>query len=117
LDSNDVSLPSSIYGLLALRQRRLDSAVGISRIRPQVELLLVNYEQAHERERQEDAAAMSKIAAKSFYLGVVRGAIGRIKEIKAAVTIDTPIEEAQRLYQEVMLLQEQIEKAQEVING
>ena len=113
----DSSVPGSMYGLLALRQHRLNRSVGILRVTPQVELLLANYDTARELERQEDAAALSKIAAKSFYLGIIQGAMGRIKEIKAAVTIDTPIEEAQRLYQEVLMLQEQIEKAQEVINA
>lgn len=112
-----MAVPASMYGLLALRQRRIDSAVGITRVRPFVELLLVNYDKARERERAEDAAALSKIAGKSFYLGVIEGAMGRIKEIKQAVTIDTPIEEAQRLYGEVMALQEQITKAQEAINN
>lgn len=106
-----------MYGLLALRQRRIDSAVGITRVRPFVELLLVNYDKARERERREDAEALSKVAGKSFYLGVIEGAMGRIKEIKQAVTIDTPLEEAQRLYQEVVILQEQIKKAQEAITA
>lgn len=105
-----------MYGLLALRQHRLNQAVGIKRVTPQVELLLVNYDRARERERREDAEALSKIAGKSFYLGVIEGAMGRIREIKATVTADTPLEEAQRLYGEVLVLQEQIKKAQEAIN-
>ena len=104
-----------MYGMLALRQHWLNRAVGILRVTPQVDILLSAYDKQRQREQAEDAAALSKIAAKSFYLGVIQGAIGRIKEIKAVITIDTPIEEAQRLYQEVMLLQEQIEKAQRAI--
>jgi hypothetical protein len=110
-------LPASIYGLLALRQHRLNHAVGILRVTPHIDILLSAYDKQRQREQAEDAAALAKIAGKSFYLGVIQGAIGRIKEIKAAVTIDTPIEEAQSLYREVLLLQEQIEKAQDVING
>lgn len=110
-------LPASMYGLLALRQQRLDKAVGITRIRPIVELLLVNYDKGRERERAEDAEALSKIAGKSFNLGVIQGAMSRIKEIKGTITADTPIEEAQRLYGEVLILQDQIKKAQEAING
>ena len=106
-----------MYGLLAIRQHKLNKAVGILRVTPQVELLLASYDQARQREQAEDAAALSSIAAKSFYLGVIQGAMGRIKEIKAAVTADTPIEEAQRLYQEVLLLQDQIETAQKEINA
>jgi len=113
---SDVS-PSSLYGLLALRQHRLNRAVGILRVTPQVDILLSAYGKQRQREQAEDAAALSAIAAKSFYLGVIQGAMGRIKEIKAAVTADTPIEEAQRLYQEVLLLQDQIETAQKEINA
>jgi len=113
---SDVS-PSSLYGLLALRQHRLNRAVGILRVTPQVDILLSAYGKQRQREQAEDAAALSAIAAKSFYLGVIQGAMGRIKEIKAAVKTDTPIEEAQRLYQEVLLLQDQIETAQKEINA
>lgn len=105
-----------MYGMLALRQHRLNRAVGISRITPQVELLLVNYNQSRQREQAQDATALSAIANKAFHLGVIQGAMGRIKEIKASITIDTPVEEAQRLYGEVLTLQEEIEKSQKVIN-
>jgi hypothetical protein len=104
-----------MYGLLALRQHRLNGSVGIRRVTPQVDILLATFQQARQREQREDAAALSAIANKAFYLGVIQGAIGRIKEIKAAVTIDTPLDEAQRLYGEVMVLQEEIEKAQKAI--
>lgn len=103
--------------MLALRQHRLNLAVGIKRVTPQVELLLINYNQAREREQREDAKALSAIAGKSFHLGIIQGAMGRIKEIKETVTADTPLPEAQRLYQEVLVLEEQIKKAQEAINS
>lgn len=114
--SAEVKLPSSIYGLLALRQHRLNRSVGIARVTPQVELLLANYDQARQREQAEDAAALSAIASKSFYLGVIQGARQRIKAIRQQVTIDTPLAEAQRLLEEARLLEEQIRKAHEEIN-
>lgn len=53
-------LPPSLFAALALRQYRLDQSVGITRIRPVVEVLLINWMQAKQRERAiKEAGAMS----------------------------------------------------------
>lgn len=112
----DSGAPSSLYGLLALRQHRLNQAVGIKRVTPQVDLLLTAYDKAREREQAEDAEALARLAGKSFYLGVIEGAMNRIRQIREMVKADTEITEAQRLYREVLILEKEIEKAHEEIN-
>lgn len=68
------NLPASLYGALALRQHRLNQAVGIRRVTPQVELLLVNYQIARQREQEREYEI-------GFKLGSVAAKRARIKQI------------------------------------
>lgn len=109
-----VKLPPSIFALLALRQQKLNRAVGIRRVTPLVAALVDLYQQARQEEQRD---TLSGVLNKAFYLGVIREARRRIKEITQYVNEDTPLAEAQRLHREAMLLQAQIEQAIRAING
>ena len=65
-----------------------------------------------DRQRQD----LKTVTTKSFYLGIIRGARKRMRQIKKLVTLDTPINEAHKLYDEMLFLQDQIAKASNVIN-
>ena len=64
-----------------------------------------------------EADELTTLKTTAFYLGVIRGARKRIKQIKRIVTADTPIDEAQRLYSEALLLEAQIKQASEAIHA
>lgn len=96
----------NFIGALALHQNRRDTALGLSHITTRQRGLLWFY-----NTKKQD------IAIKSFHYGVIIGARKRIKQIKRTVKPDTPIAEANRLYQEALALQQQIEKSQEIIDG
>ena len=63
------------------------------------------------------SSELTTLAETAFYLGVIRGARKRIKEIKRIVKESTPIDEAQRLYSEALLLEAQIKQASEAIHA
>lgn len=96
----------NFIGALALHQNRRDSALGLSHVTSRQRGLIWYYN----TKRQE-------MAIKSFHYGVIIGARRRIKQIKRKVKADTPIAEAQRLYQEALILRQQIDKSQTVIDG
>ena len=64
-----------------------------------------------------ESSEVTTLATTGFYLGIIRGARKRIKQIKRIVNEDTPIDEAQRLYLEALMLQEQVKQASEIINA
>ena len=63
-----------------------------------------------------EASEITTLKTTAFYLGVIRGARKRIKQIKRIVNADTPIEEARRLYAEAVMLQEQVNRASRVLS-
>lgn len=96
----------NFIGALALHQNRRDKALGLNHITTQQRGLIWYY---NTKKRE--------IAVKSFYYGIILGARKRIGQIKKMVKADTPLAEAQRLYQEALILKQQIDKAQEIIDG
>ncbi len=96
----------NFIGALALHQNRRDMALGLNHVTTKTRGLLWYYN-----------IKQQEIATKSFYYGVIIGCRKRLKQIKKQVKIDTPIEQAQMLYREALVLQEQIVKAEKVIDG
>lgn len=95
---------------LALYQNRRDTAIGLSHITTKQKGLIWYYNILK-------TESYNRLIAMSFNLGVIRGARKRIKEIVMQTKLDTPIEEANKLYQEALRLQDAINKATESING
>ena len=91
---------------LALHQNRRDSATGLTHV-TKVQKGLLWYYNVKKQETY----------TKYFYYGVIQGARERIAQIKGIINQDTPISEARRLYNESLVLQQQIDNAEKIING
>lgn len=102
--------PINLTACLALYQHRRDCAIGLSHVTTKTRGLLWYYNFRNQE-------LYRRLFVQGFNLGVIRQARKRIKEIKKQVTIDTPLDKAQRLHQEALMLQDQITKSYEAMNG
>lgn len=95
---------------LTLYQNKHDKAIGITHISQRQRGLIWYYNYLQHELNQ-------ALIVKSFYLGVIREGRKKAKQIKQKITPDTSLEEAQKLYQEYLALQDTINSAIEAING
>lgn len=103
----------NFIGVLALHQHRRDAAIGLLHVTTRQRGLIWYYNTLQDRRRKQ----LSEVLNKAFYLGVIKGARRRLRQIKRIVTTNTPLNEAQMLLQEAVTLQQEIDKAIEAING
>lgn len=91
---------------LALYQHRRDNALGLTHLTGAQRGLIWYYNET-----------LRNKLTKAFHYGIIQGARQRIKEIRKTIKKTTPIEVAERLYKEALVLEQQIEKSSEIING
>lgn len=96
-------------GAIALYQNRRDNALGLAHVTTQQKGLLWYYNYLQYE-------AYRDLMAKSFHLGVIRGARKSMRRIKRKIKTATSVEQAQSLYREYMILQELFNKSIEVLN-
>ena len=98
---------------LALHQNRRYMALGLTHVTTRTRGLLWYYNTL----QHVSVESYQDLMLKSFHLGVIRGARKRMRQIRKAIKLTTPIEKARTLYHEYTILQEAFNKSVEVINA
>ncbi len=102
----DPPVTSSLFGLLALRQQGINQAIGIRRVTPQVEFLLINYDTYRQKE-------LEKRVGRIFTSGAVIGVNERLAEIIAEIEAGVTPERLEELTAEAKLWQGEIDTLKE----